>query len=82
MTTATVIETARVEQLVQGDHEYDRRWETADAAAVLFVVDRRREPNIILSEWLHDAQPPTGTYRLICSWGARSDEVRYRSQAA
>ena len=81
MTTATIIETARVEQLVQGDHEYDRSWEPVDSAG-LFVVDRRRAAVTLLSEWLHDTQPPTGTYRLLTSWGARSPEIRYRSQAA
>lgn len=78
MTTATVVETARVERLTQGDHEYDRHWETVE----VFRADRRREPRVLLSEWLHDKRPPTGTYRLLTSWQARSDEIVYRSSAA
>ena len=78
ISTATVIETARVEQLVQGDHEYDRDWETVGRP---FAVGRRSIPNVLLSEWLHERQPATGTYRLVTSWGARSDEIVYRAGA-
>lgn len=77
MTTATVVETARVEQLVQGDHEYDRSWKTRDT----FRADRR-DANLLLSVWLHERQPLTGTYRLFTSWGARSDEIAYRGAVA
>jgi hypothetical protein len=78
VSVATVIETARVEQLVQGDHEYDRSWQPVEA----FRADRRREPRVLLSEWLHDNRPPSGTYRLLTSWGARSDEITYRGGVA
>lgn len=78
MSTVVVTETARVERLVQGDHEYDRRWETL----VAIQANRREDPNRTLSAWLHDRRPATGTYRLMASWGGRSDEITYRSRVA
>lgn len=75
---ASVVETARVEQLVQGDHEYDRSWEPVAAVA----ASRNERLNRTLSAWLHDNRAETGTYRLVTSWGARSDEIRYRSRVA
>lgn len=77
MSVATVTETARVEELRQGEHEYDRHWEPIAA-----IPAPRQEPNVLLSAWLHDTTPPTGTYRLTTSWGARSDEVQYREKVA
>lgn len=75
---ATVIETARIERLTAGDHEYDRGWETLDVVR----TERSEQPNRTLSGWLHDNRPETGTYRLVTSWGARSDEVAYRGASA
>lgn len=78
MTVATVIETARVEELRQGDGEYGRHWHPL----VTIRADRHERPEVTLSKWLHDNRPPTGTYRLVTSWGARSDEILYRGRTA
>lgn len=77
MTVASLTETARVERLLQGEHEYDRRWEPIAA----IPASRREDPNRTLSAWLHDRRPETGTYRLVTSWGARSDDITYRKSA-